>query len=84
MLFGIGIALIIEYRRTGEYGGLGLGGAISINISGGLVLFYWLLTQNLSVPLRGKIILWVLDIVLLGISSLELIAGLNTKKQSLK
>lgn len=81
VLFGIGIALLLEYRRPGEFTGLGLGGAISINIIGGIVLFLWLVSGNLNIPARGKIILWILDIILVGISSLELIANMN-KKQS--
>lgn len=82
VLFGIGIALIVEYRNTGELKGLGLVGAISINLSGGIVLLLWLIFGNLYIPYQGKIILWVLDFILVGISSLELIAGLNSKKQS--
>ena len=80
VLFGIGIALIVEYRNTGELKGLGLVGAISINLSGGIVLLLWLIFGNLYIPYQGKIILWVLDFILVGISSLELIAGLNSKK----
>lgn len=77
VLLGIGIALIIEYKRKGEWIGLGLGGAISINLAGGIVLFYWLVAGNLSIPIQGKIILWVLDTLLIGISSFELMAGLK-------
>lgn len=80
VLFGIGIALLIEYRRTGKFTGLGLGGAISINMMGGIVLFLWLVFGNLNIPAHGKIILWILDIVLIGISSLELIAYMNKKQ----
>lgn len=77
VLLGIGVALIIEYNRKGEWTGLGLGGAISINLAGGIVLFYWLVAGNLSIPIQGKIILWVLDVLLIGISSFELMAGLK-------
>ncbi len=80
ILFGIGIALLIEYRRTGRFIGLGLGGAISINLMGGIVLFLWLVFGNLNIPAHGKIILWILDIVLIGISSLELIAYISKKQ----
>ena len=80
ILFGIGIALLIEYRRTGKFTGLGLGGAISINMMGGIVLFLWLAFGNLNIPAHGKIILWILDIVLIGISSMELIAYMNKKQ----
>ena len=72
ILFGIGIALFIEYKRKDEFIGLGLGGAISINMMGGIVLFLWLVFGNLNIPVHGTIILWILDILLIGISSLEL------------
>ncbi len=79
VLFGIGIALLIEYRRKNEFIGLGLGGAIAINMFGGLVLFIWLVWGNLNIPIQGTIILWVLDFLLIGISSLELYAYLKGK-----
>ena len=72
ILFGIGIALLIERAR--ESTGLGLAGAISINLSGGLVLAAWLLFGALNLPLRGQLFLWALVIVLVGISSFELLA----------
>jgi hypothetical protein len=41
-LFGIGIALLIECcRGSGRLVGLGLGGAIAINLCGGMVLTAW-------------------------------------------
>lgn len=80
VLFGIGIALMIEYRRKNEFIGLGLGGAIAINIFGGTVLFIWLVWGNLIIPIQGTTILWVLDFLLIGISSLELFAYLKGKR----
>jgi len=77
VLFGIGIALIVEFKRKGKWIGLGLGGAISINLAGGIVLFCWLVAGNLSIPIQGKIILWLLDALLVGISSFELMTGLR-------
>ena len=71
ILFGIGIALTIEYKRKGNFIGLGLGGAISINLIGGIALFLWLISGNLLIPIQGKIILWILDFVLIVISSIE-------------
>jgi hypothetical protein len=50
---------------------LGLGGAIAINLCGGLVLAVWLLSNKLSLPLRGQIFLWSLVMLLVGISVLE-------------
>ena len=80
---GIAIALIIESLRkeTTNYIGLGLIGAISINISGGIVLFFWLMFGGLDLSLKGLIFLWTLDIVLILISSIELFISLKTNKK---
>jgi hypothetical protein len=76
VLFGIGIALLIEWRRK-PFGvtGLGLGGAIAINLCGGIALAGWLLFGGLDIPLRGRIFLWTLVAVLVGISSIEAFVG---------
>jgi len=80
VLFGIGIALLIEYfRRPGDMIGLGLGGAITINLCGGLVLALWLISGKLAIPLRGQIFLWSLVVVLVGISSVELLVFKRVK-----
>jgi hypothetical protein len=72
VLFGIGLALLIEcYRKSKRVIGLGLGGAIAINLCGGLVLAAWLLSDKLTLPLRGQIFLWSLVVLLVGISLLE-------------
>jgi hypothetical protein len=70
VLFGIGIALLIE--RYGGTSGLGLAGAASINLCGGLVLTGWLLFGSLALPLRGSLLLWGLALVLVVLSSVEL------------
>ena len=75
VLFGIGVALFVE-RVRGE-SGLGLLGAISINMCGGLVLAGWLLFGALSLPTRGQVVLWVLVLILVGISGLELATQLR-------
>jgi hypothetical protein len=72
ILFGIGIALLVQ-RNTG--GGLGLYGAISINICGGIVLGIWLLFGDLELPLRGHVFLWLIVVVLVGISTIEIMAS---------
>lgn len=80
VLFGIGIALLIEYsRKKASSAGLGLAGAVSINLCGGFVLAIWLLFGHLTLPLHGAIILWVLVFVLIGISSLEFFVHRRTK-----
>jgi hypothetical protein len=59
--------------------GLGLAGAIAINLCGGLVLLGWLIFGNLNLPLRGNLFLWLIAIILVGISSVELIAHRKTQ-----
>jgi hypothetical protein len=72
VLLGIGLALLIEsYRQSNRLIGLGLGGAIAINLCGGFVLAIWLLYGSLNLPLRGQIFLWALVLLLVGLSSIE-------------
>ena len=76
VLFGIGIALFLEAGNTEETtSGLGLSGAVAINLCGGLVLAAWLLLGDLDLPLQGTIFLWLLVMVLVGISAIEIVAG---------
>ena len=78
VLFGIGLALMVEcYRKTNRFVGLGLGGAIAINLCGGIVLAAWLLSDQLTLPLRGHIFLWFLVVLLIGLILLEGLAHLR-------
>ena len=70
VLVGISLALLIE--RSG--GGLGLRGAVSINFCGGIVLGLWLLLGDLQLPFRGFALLWGLVVILVGISTFEILA----------
>jgi hypothetical protein len=74
IFIGITIALLIEVRRIGSdlTSGLGLTGALAINLCGGFMLMFWLLSGNLEIPLKGEIILWILDILLIVLSGIEL------------
>jgi len=73
VLLGIGIALFWEgIRSDTQPVGLGLGGAVAINLCGGLVLTGWLLFGDLSLPLRGQVVLWGLASILVLISLVEL------------
>lgn len=75
VLFGIGLALLWEtFRNDDQPAGLGLAGAVAINLSGGLVLVLCLLLGDLKLPLRGTVILWSLALLLLLISLVELSA----------
>jgi hypothetical protein len=82
VLFGVGIALLIECRRKGRFIGLGLGGAISINLAGGIVLFIWIISGKLRIPFHGLAILWILDGLLLAISSFELIIYFRNRSEN--
>ena len=70
VLVGIGLALVVEYRAGSS--GLGLMGAIAINMCRGIVLAAWLAFGDLALPLRGVVSLWVLVLVLVSLSGAEL------------
>ena len=76
VFLGITIALIIEaYRNPSNTNSIGLGliGAVCINLCGGFVLLLWLIFGNLSLPIKGNIFLWTLDVILLLISTIEFV-----------
>ena len=78
VLGGIGLALVIEsYRRSDRFNGLGLAGAVLINLGGGSVLAWWLLWGKLNLSARGQIFLWVLVVILIGLSLFEGLAHLK-------
>lgn len=75
VLFGIGIALLIEvYGDQHCIRGLGIAGAIAINFCGAIILIIWLLFSSINMPLRGYIILWTIAIVVLTIGLTELLS----------
>ncbi len=74
VIFGIGIALVVEVRgRSKSISGLGLGGAIAINLCGAGVLLVWLLLKPFEIPTRGYVILWSIAIVVILLGIIELI-----------
>ena len=76
VLFGIGLALLIEaFGGRRGFRGLGMNGAIVINVSGAGVLAVYLASSSLAIPLRGQILLWSIAILVLAISVIELLAG---------
>ncbi len=78
VLFGIGVALLIErWRPPLRIAGLGLGGAISINLCGGVVLAAWLLGGLSDLTALGQLALWALVVLLVGLSTLELYTHLR-------
>lgn len=81
VLFGIGIALMIERNnKASKSVGLGLRGAIAINLCGGLVLCFWLVFGDLSLPTRGLVFLWFLVLLLVGISAIEIASGFQSNR----
>jgi hypothetical protein len=83
VLVGIGIALLVaRHDGRGSSRGLGLVGAVTINLCGGVVLAAWLLVGRLQLPVRGTVFLWLLVVLLVGLSVLELRAELRRSRSS--
>ena len=75
ILIGIGIALLVErFRRSEGVVGLGLVGAISINLSFGISLAVWLLIREVEMSRQAAVLLWLLVVILIGISTIELLS----------
>jgi len=74
VLFGIGIALLLErFAGKKRITGLGIGGAIAINLCASGVLFFWLLFGDLGLSQGGGIFLWSIAIIVFGIAITELV-----------
>lgn len=74
VIFGIGVALLIDlFGAARGVRGLGLAGAIVINLCGGGVLLMWLLFRPFDLPIRGHIVLWSVAVIVLSIGVVELI-----------
>jgi hypothetical protein len=73
VLIGIAVALVIEYfRKPTRPAGLGLFGAIAINLCGAVFLMGWLVWGEMKIPLRGRVFLWAIAGVLVVISAIEM------------
>jgi hypothetical protein len=74
VLFGIGVALLVErYGASRGIRGLGLGGAIAINVCGAGVLLVWLIMVSFDIPVRGHIILWSIAIIVFIVAFAEIV-----------
>ncbi len=83
VLVGIAVALLVEYfRKPGGMAGLGVGGAISINLCGATVLLVWLISGGLEIPFRGQMFLWSICILVFGVSVFEYLAQKRTKNKT--
>lgn len=75
VIFGIGVALGLEFLRKGRsFRGLGLAGAIAINLCGGGTLLFWLFFGKLEIPRSGSITLWIVAFLVVGIGLVELLS----------
>ena len=74
VLFGIGLALLMERFRPRHMRGLTLDGAIAINICGAGALVLWLIFGDLNIPTRGYVFLGGLATLVLGLGVVETIA----------
>ena len=80
VLFGIGIALWMERGADrARVRGLGLGGAVVINLCGALVLSAWLLFGDLSLSIKAAAVLWGIVAVLTVVSLAEVVGVRNDR-----
>lgn len=80
VLCGIALALVIEYYRSpAGLVGLGLGGAVVINICGAFILIVMMVRHAVHMPFQGYLFLWILVVVLIFVSVIELIVYTNRK-----
>ena len=83
ILFGIGLALLLErFRGSRNYTGLGLVGALTINLSFGLGLAAWLVITSVKLTLLGTVLMWGLVAILVGLSGVELFAEMKERVES--
>lgn len=83
VFIGITLALVIEcFRRPDGSAGLGLTGAIVINLCAVAMLVIWLLFGGLNIPSKGRIFLWVLAVIVVIVIIIEL--AICGKKKTLK
>lgn len=75
VIFGIGVALVVEcWGIDREIRGLGLHGAIAINICGAGALLVWLLLEPGDIPVHGRMVLWAVVGIVFIIAIAEIAA----------
>lgn len=78
VVIGIAIALVVEWAgRPKGFVGLGLGGAIAIDLAAAVFLAGWLLAGASDLPARGTAVLWGIVGVLVAVSVLGLLSPRN-------
>jgi hypothetical protein len=70
VLIGIAIAIVVE-ATVPALGGLGLGGAIAINLSGAVVVSGCLISHMGDITATGRTVLWTVVVVLTVLSAVE-------------
>jgi len=75
VLIGIAVALFVAHR--GGTAGLGLDGAIAINICGAGTVVAWLLWVPRDFSVTGRATLWVVAVLVLGTGFIELVHRLR-------
>jgi hypothetical protein len=74
VLFGIGLALLLERSaRFDRSTGLGLAGAVVINLCGGITLLTWLILSGAGSGGFGTGLLWTVALLVIGTGLVELI-----------
>ena len=74
-LFQKSFTLLIErYGYARKIRGLGLGGAIAINIFAATVLLIWLVSGSLELPTRGTVLLWSIVVIVYAVGIAEISA----------
>lgn len=74
VILGISLALFLEgFGADMGLRGLGLAGAVGINLGGGTVLVLWLLLGDLGLHPRGVVLLWGLAAGLAVLSLIEIV-----------
>jgi hypothetical protein len=80
VLVGIGLALLMQrFWGPSHATGLGVEGAIAINLCGGGALIGWLVAGGLSIPTRGYLLLWTVAVLVCGIGLTEAVVRTRQK-----
>lgn len=66
------LLLLERFSDLLHVSGLGITGAIAISLCGSSVLIAWLLFGNLKLILGGKILLWGIASIVLGVAIIEI------------
>lgn len=74
VLFGIGVALVVEaVGRPRRLRGLGLEGAVAINVCGASALVYWLIRYGSEMTPLGRYVVAGIGVIVLATTAAEII-----------